>query len=224
MKPFSSNNVFLVEKSKNLIQNHLDLYKNHQTNFNKTLKYFQILMEFHLNSVELEKEKNVKKKEKINQEIIKQKEFLQNTKDIDLQLLNGLQSCFYVNSHDSILSIEPEFSLKLEKYSIINQKIQNFLQTYEKQTNVKIFESSKQIEVETKISTMNEEDFDNYLIKDPYVDVDIRMEMIKEILKFFKIPFDSNFQFPKISQYKKDYLIRFNSFEDKLLEGHPKLL
>jgi hypothetical protein len=224
MRSFSTNNVFLVEKSKYLIQNHLELYKNHQTNVNKTLKYFQILMEFHLNSVEFEKEKNVKKKEKINQEILKQKEFLQNTKEIDLQLLNGLQSCFYVNSHDSILSIEPEFSLKLEKYSIINQKIQNFLQMYEKRTNVKNFENSKQIEQKTEKSTIKEEDLDIYMLKDPYVDAKFKMDMIQEMLKFFKIPFDSHFEISKLSQYKKDYLIRFNFFEDKILKDNPNLL
>jgi hypothetical protein len=43
-------------------------------------------------------------------------------------------------------------------------------------------------------------------------------------LKFFKIPFDSHFQISKLSQYKKDYLIRFNFFEEKILENNPNLL
>ena len=223
---FNNENIKLIQNSKNLIEEHLNLFKNHQININKTLKYFSILIEFHLNSLEFEKEKNLKKKEKLNLKLQKQKEYLEEKEEIDFGLLNNLKNLFYVNEESSMFAIEPELSLKSDSLGLINNKLQNFIQNYEKVTNLKNFDTSSELEKKIEEKKFEKEDFDFFILRDPYVDFEYKLELIKEILETLQVPFqvtDFIKQEKIFSKDEKDFLIDFNSFEAEILKNHPNL-
>eukprot|EP01080_Neovahlkampfia_damariscottae_P011435 gene11435-4602_t len=219
---YKNENIDLIKKSKKIIEEHLNSFKGHQQNINKTIKYFSVLVETHLNLIEHEKETNMKKKEKLNQKIEKQTEFLQEKEEIDFELLYQFQRCFYVNDVNSIFSIEPNLSLKSDNITFINHKLQNFLQTYEQRINLTKFEKIEN-KKKKKETEFNKEEFDFFMFKDPYIDEQYKFETLKKILQSLEISVNFNRVDELLSKDEKDYLIEFNQFEMDLLKKHPNL-